>query len=121
MPIYEYECRKCGHEFEALQKVSDGALRKCPECGALKLQRLVSAPQFRLKGAGWYETDFKKDGKRRLADGGGAEAAGGDKGEKTDKSEKGDTAEKSEKPALADAGKKQASPAPARPAPPPGD
>lgn len=70
MPIYEYECRACGHDFDVLQKVTDARLRKCPECGALKLQRMVSAPQFRLKGTGWYETDFKKDGKKRLADAG---------------------------------------------------
>ncbi len=72
MPIYEYACQKCGHAFDALQKVSDGPLRKCPECGAMRLKRLVSAPQFRLKGTGWYETDFKKDGdkKRNLAEGG---------------------------------------------------
>ena len=70
MPIYEYACQKCGHTVDALQKVSDPPLRKCPECGALKLKRLVSAPQFRLKGTGWYETDFKKDGdkKRNLVD-----------------------------------------------------
>lgn len=70
MPIYEYQCKACGHGFDALQKLNEGALRKCPECGALKLQRLVSAPQFRLKGSGWYETDFKKDGKKRLVDAG---------------------------------------------------
>ncbi|MBM4195948.1 MAG: zinc ribbon domain-containing protein [Gammaproteobacteria bacterium] len=68
MPIYEYACQKCGHTLDALQKVGDGALKKCPECGAMKLRRLVSAPQFRLKGSGWYETDFKKDGQKRLAD-----------------------------------------------------
>jgi putative FmdB family regulatory protein len=91
MPIYEYECRKCGHGFEAMQKVSDGPLRKCPACGALRLQRLVSAPQFRLKGTGWYETDFKKDGKKRLVDGADAKpAADADKTAtpaKTDKTE----------------------------------
>lgn len=86
MPIYEYACQACGHQLDALQKVSDPVLRKCPECGALKLKRLVSAPQFRLKGTGWYETDFKKDGKKRVLDGGGdaapaKEAAASDKGE----------------------------------------
>ena len=76
MPIYEYECGKCGHDFEALQKVGDGLLRKCPKCGALRLKRLVSAPQFRLKGTGWYETDFKKDNKKRLAESGDGKPAG---------------------------------------------
>jgi putative FmdB family regulatory protein len=89
MPIYEYECRKCGHGFDVLQKVSDGPLRKCPECGALKLQRLISAPQFRLKGTGWYETDFKKDGKKRLVESGdGKPAAEGDKSAPADKADK---------------------------------
>lgn len=78
MPIYEYRCAACGHYTDALQKMSDPPLRKCPECGKAKLQRLVSAPQFRLKGDGWYETDFKGDNekKRNLVEKGGAEGAG---------------------------------------------
>ena len=59
MPIYEYRCGACGHHLEALQKMSDGPLRKCPDCGKSQLKRLVSASRFRLKGGGWYETDFK--------------------------------------------------------------
>ena len=62
MPFYEYQCSSCGHHHEELQKVTDGPLRKCPACGRSTLKRLVSAPVFRLKGGGWYETDFKKDG-----------------------------------------------------------
>jgi putative FmdB family regulatory protein len=65
MPIYEYRCGNCSHELEALQKVSDSPLRKCPECGKLTLRRLISAPVFRLKGGGWYETDFKGDGEKK--------------------------------------------------------
>lgn len=65
MPIYEYRCKACGHETEALQKMSDKPLRKCPECGRLQLQKLISAPSFRLKGAGWYETDFKSDKEKK--------------------------------------------------------
>jgi putative FmdB family regulatory protein len=70
MPFYEYQCKNCGHELEAMQKVSDLPLKKCPHCGKSQLQRLMSAPVFRLKGGGWYETDFKddKDKKRNLAD-----------------------------------------------------
>jgi putative FmdB family regulatory protein len=70
MPFYEYECKSCGHALEAMQKISDSPLKKCPECGKSSLQRLMSAPVFRLKGSGWYETDFKsdQDGKRNLAD-----------------------------------------------------
>ena len=70
MPIYEYECAACGQPHEALQKVSDRPLKKCPDCGKPKLKRLLSAPMFLLKGSGWYETDFKsdKETKRNLAD-----------------------------------------------------
>lgn len=70
MPIYEYECSACGHQLEALQKVSDAPLKKCPECGKPALRKLISAPSFRLKGGGWYETDFKSGNKRNLVDGG---------------------------------------------------
>jgi putative FmdB family regulatory protein len=77
MPFYEYQCKNCGHELEAMQKVSDTPLKKCPHCGKSQLQRLMSAPVFRLKGGGWYETDFKgdQDNKRNLADRPEAEAS----------------------------------------------
>jgi putative FmdB family regulatory protein len=68
MPIYEYRCKACGHELEKIQRMSDEPLSICPSCGEAELRRLVSAPGFRLKGGGWYETDFKKDGKRNLHD-----------------------------------------------------
>src|ERR1700744_301076 len=70
MPFYEYQCNNCGHTLEAMQKVSDPVLKKCPSCGKPRLQKLMSAPVFRLKGGGWYETDFKsdQDNKRNLAD-----------------------------------------------------
>lgn len=70
MPIYEYQCDACGHHFEALRKITDKPLRKCPECGKPRLKRLLSAPMFLLKGSGWYETDFKtdKETRRNLAD-----------------------------------------------------
>jgi putative FmdB family regulatory protein len=69
MPFYEYQCKSCGHELEAMQKVSDAPLKKCPHCGKSQLTRLMSAPVFRLKGGGWYETDFKdKDNQRNVAD-----------------------------------------------------
>jgi putative FmdB family regulatory protein len=69
MPFYEYQCGACGHHHEELQKVSARPLRKCPACGRSALKRLVSAPVFRLKGGGWYETDFKndKESKRNIA------------------------------------------------------
>jgi putative FmdB family regulatory protein len=67
MPIYEYRCNACEYELEKLQKMSDEPLTDCPACGQSELKRLISAAGFRLKGGGWYETDFKKDGKRNLA------------------------------------------------------
>jgi putative FmdB family regulatory protein len=65
MPFYEYECAACGHHLEAMQKISDPVLRRCPACARQKLTRLISAPVFRLKGSGWYETDFKSGEERK--------------------------------------------------------
>jgi len=59
MPIYEYQCQSCGHEHEALQKLSDQPLITCPACSKPELMKKISAAGFRLKGTGWYETDFK--------------------------------------------------------------
>ena len=66
MPIYGYVCKNCEHMLDALQKTSDDPLVDCPECGEPQLRRQLSAPRFRLKGSGWYETDFKKDKQRNL-------------------------------------------------------
>jgi putative FmdB family regulatory protein len=70
MPFYEYECSNCKFYVEALQKISDEPLKQCPSCKKQTLKKLVSAPNFRLKGGGWYETDFKseKEEKRNLAE-----------------------------------------------------
>ncbi len=72
MPIYAFACAACGHDFDRLQKMSDPDPAQCPECGKDQVRRQLTAPQFRLSGSGWYETDFKKDGenKRNLAGGG---------------------------------------------------
>ena len=67
MPIYAYACKKCDHTLDALQKMADAPLVDCPSCGEAALKRLLSAPRFRLKGQGWYETDFKKDNQRNIA------------------------------------------------------
>jgi putative FmdB family regulatory protein len=67
MPFYEYQCTKCGHEEEVLQKISDKPLKKCPSCGKSSMQKKVSASAFRLKGGGWYETDFKSGKKKNVA------------------------------------------------------
>jgi putative FmdB family regulatory protein len=69
MPIYEYQCKSCGHELEALQKISDALLVDCPECAKPELKKQISAAAFRLKGGGWYETDFKTGNKKNLAGG----------------------------------------------------
>lgn len=63
MPIYEYKCNNCGHEYEIIQKISDTPDKKCPSCSKMEAVRLVSAAGFQLKGTGWYETDFKNKGK----------------------------------------------------------
>lgn len=77
MPIYAFECDACGHAFDRLQKMSDPDPTECPECGAPKIRRQLTAPAFRLSGSGWYETDFKKDGdkKRNLTEKGDAPKA----------------------------------------------
>jgi putative FmdB family regulatory protein len=67
MPIYAFACDACGHHFDRLQKLSDPDPAECPACGKPAVRRQVTAPSFRLAGGGWYETDFKKDGKRNLA------------------------------------------------------
>ncbi len=87
MPIYEYACASCGHIFDVLQKMDADPLLDCPECGKPELKKLLSAPNFRLKGGGWYETDFKKDNQRNLA------------GDASDKSNKDKTDKKDKKPA----------------------
>jgi putative FmdB family regulatory protein len=84
MPIYAFECAACGHTFDELMRLSDPDPANCPSCGAPQVRRQLTAPQFRLAGGGWYETDFKKDGdkKRNLAgDGAGKAGDGGAKPE----------------------------------------
>jgi len=85
MPFYEYRCERCGHELEALQKLSDAPLVDCPECAQLALKKLISAAGFRLKGGGWYETDFKGGQKRNLHES-GEKKEGGEKKKDTDSS-----------------------------------
>ena len=70
MPIYEYRCESCEQTLEALQRMSDEPLKLCPSCGKETLSKMVSAASFRLKGGGWYETDFKTGKKKQLADSG---------------------------------------------------
>ncbi len=93
MPIYGYVCKSCGHRFDVLQKMSDNPLVHCPDCGEPSLQKELSAPKFRLKGQGWYETDFKTGDKRNLHGGDSKESSPPD-AKKADKKsdEKADTA-----------------------------
>jgi len=89
MPFYEYQCTKCGHEEEVLQKISDKPLKKCAACGKSTMKKKVSAAAFRLKGGGWYETDFKSGDKKNVA---------GDK-KPADKAKSSDTADSKKKAA----------------------
>lgn len=82
MPIYEYQCNDCGHELEALQKMSDAALKDCPACGKPTLEKMISAAGFRLKGGGWYETDFKSGNKKNLVESGKGSSGSSDSGGK---------------------------------------
>ncbi len=84
MPIYGYVCKNCDHSMDALQKIADDPLVDCPECGEPALKRQLSAPRFRLKGKGWYETDFKSDNQRNLA-GEKSETKSDSKSDKSDK------------------------------------
>jgi putative FmdB family regulatory protein len=98
MPIYEYQCESCKHELEKIQKFSDAPLLDCPDCGAPSLRRKISAPAFRLKGGGWYETDFKSGGKKNLAD---SSAGASDSAKSSDSggaAKSGSTAESATKP-----------------------
>ncbi|MFC0679896.1 FmdB family zinc ribbon protein [Lysobacter korlensis] len=108
MPIYAFECAACGHSFDRLQKMSDADPTDCPQCAQPQVRRQLTAPQFRLAGGGWYETDFKKDGdkKRNLADGG----SGGES--KSSESKSADS-----KPAETKAEAKPAAPAKTEPKP----
>lgn len=76
MPIYEYQCQACHEQLEALQKISDAPLLDCPKCGKPSLKKKISAAAFRLKGGGWYETDFKTGNKKNLVGGGDGSGAG---------------------------------------------
>ncbi len=88
MPIYGYACKSCDHTMDALQKIADDPLVDCPECGEPQLKRQLSAPRFRLKGKGWYETDFKTDNQRNLA--GESDKSAKKSDEKSDKADKAD-------------------------------
>jgi len=72
MPLYEYQCKKCGHRFEKIQKFSDKKIRKCPDCGG-PVEQVISAPAVQFKGSGWYVTDYAKKSSAPAGDGGSKE------------------------------------------------
>lgn len=93
MPIYEYICDNCGHDLEAFQKLSEEPLKTCPNCNQDSLRKKISASGFRLKGGGWYETDFKSGKKKNVAGGDtSGSSAGSESGKSSEnKSSKGDS------------------------------
>ena len=99
MPIYEYECSECGHYMEAIQRISEDPLKECPACGQPALTKLISAAGFRLKGTGWYVTDFRDKNKSKPGDKGGAakDDAGGKKEDTATAKDKPASESKSEK------------------------
>ncbi len=118
MPIYEYECNNCGHQLEAIQKMSDASLVDCPQCSKPALRKLISAVAFRLKGQGWYETDFKEGDKKNLSSNEVADSADKNSDSKKDGKEnnkkgsqdgtKAESKAESKKTASDDTGKKKA-------------
>ncbi len=89
MPIYEFVCDDCGHEFESLQRLSDPLPDTCPDCGKHRVHKKLSAAAFRLKGGGWYETDFKSGQKKNVSAADGAKADSGSSDAAAKKSESG--------------------------------
>ena len=114
MPIYEYQCQDCDERVEVLQKISDAPKVDCPACGKPSLRKKVSAVAFRLKGSGWYETDFKQDNKRNLAESSDSDTSdkdtsdkksSGSDSKKTDKSSDSVASKPDTKPAVKPAAK----------------
>jgi putative FmdB family regulatory protein len=122
MPIYEYLCSACAHTLDALQKLADEPLVYCPQCGAAALKRQMSAPSFRLKGGGWYETDFKNEKRRNIAEVDSStsertETKTDDKAAGPAKAEKPGAATKTDKPAAPEAKKADGAAAAKKPDP----
>lgn len=102
MPIYEYQCQSCDHKMEALQKMADDPLKTCPACEQDSLKKLISAAAFKLKGSGWYETDFKNNGKAKPNDasnGANGSSSNNNSGNNSNKSESSSSSKTDSKPA----------------------
>ncbi len=95
MPLYEYQCTKCGHRFEKIQKFSDKKIRKCPQCGG-PVEQVISAPAVQFKGSGWYVTDYAKKSSTATASDGGKESKKEEK-PKTETAAKESTTKKADK------------------------
>ena len=108
MPIFDYQCTACGHTFDVLQKAGEGVLRKCPACGKLKLKKQLAAPNFHLKGSGWYKTDFRdQSGKKPEKSSEDKSAEGKSAESKSSEGKPSDSKSSDDKPAgKADGGKK---------------
>jgi len=97
MPLYEYECKKCHHRFEKIQKFSDRMVRKCPDCGG-PVEQMISAPAVQFKGSGWYVTDYaKKSSSQSSSDGSGKDSKKEDKSKSESSSKQGSSKEGSSK------------------------
>jgi putative FmdB family regulatory protein len=96
MPLYEYQCKKCGHRFEKIQKFSDKPVKKCPECGG-PVEQTISAPAVQFKGSGWYVTDYAKKSQAPSSDGGTKESKESKKDEKKSESSSKETTKKADK------------------------
>jgi putative FmdB family regulatory protein len=105
MPLYEYECKKCHHRFERIQKFSDPHVKKCPECGG-PIEQVISAPAVQFKGSGWYVTDYAKKSSTGSSS---SSNSNGDLSNKDSKSSKSGESEKSESTAKADTSKSEGS------------
>ena len=97
MPLYEYQCKKCGHRFEKIQKFSDKPVKKCPECGG-PVEQIISAPTVQFKGSGWYVTDYAKKSHTPASDSGSKDSKEAKKDEKkAESAPKESTSKKAEK------------------------
>ncbi len=102
MPLYEYECKKCHHRFERIQKFSDPHVKKCPKCGG-PIEQVISAPAVRFKGSGWYVTDYAK----KSSTGSASSSSNGDSASGKDSKSKSEDSSKSESSPKADASKSE--------------
>jgi putative FmdB family regulatory protein len=96
MPLYEYECEKCGHRFEKIQKFSDKMVKKCPECGG-KVEQMISAPAVQFKGSGWYVTDYANKSHSPSSEGGGKDSKKDEKSKSESSSKESSSKESSSK------------------------